>query len=160
MELKKRHTGLYIVLTVLLTLLLSLVCWLATGPRSLTPHWFRYGFYPLESQQIKASVAIQRMAGDGIITDRNADTKNTVTYTYNSRTEAVLWRVYSAGLVVEWLEANALSVWTVCAALALVVVLLWSTAPRRRTRRMQAAMKKTFQTCGAHFEQEDESIEY
>ncbi|MEA5039633.1 MAG: hypothetical protein VB086_07325 [Clostridiaceae bacterium] len=161
MEIKKRRTGLWVFLTALLALLLALAAWLATGPRSLTPGWFRYGFYPLTDATPSFGQPVESaMAGDGIITDRNAATKNAITYTYNGQEEAVHWRVFHIGQIVKWLETNTISVWAVCAALTAITVLLWGTARRRRIRRMQEVMKKNFQTYGARFEQEDEGVEY
>lgn len=161
MEIKKPHTGLWIFLTVLLGILLALVCFLAAGPRSLTPSFIRYGFYPLPAVPSPSdSPAIQRLAGDGIITDRKAPTENAVTYSCNGRTETAIMRVSNIGLIVEWLSANAMPVWGICAASALVVLLLWATAPRRRIRRIQKHMKQTFDACGAQFEKEDQTVEY
>ena len=158
METRKRHTALWIVLTVLLGLALAKLCWLATGPESLTPGFFRYGYYPLEN--VPASSA-GYLPGDGIITDRNAPVgENSVVYRYAGRDEVVIWRVFHVGSIVRFLHANALSVWALCAAAAVVCAILWITAPRRRVRRMQEQIRKTFAACGAKYDREDENIDY
>ena len=74
--------------------------------------------------------------------------------------EVVLWRIRGLGRLVDFLSANSLSVWALCAAAAAVCVILWLTAPRRRVRRMQEQMKKAFAACGAKYDREDENEDY
>lgn len=163
METNRRHTGLWVTLTVLLAIALALLCWLAAGPQALTPASFRWGFYPLPAAAPYSSdrlTAVQ-MAGDGIITDRNAPVlADSVVYRYRGEDEVVLWRIRGLGRLVDFLSANSLSVWALCAAAAAVCAILWLTAPRRRVRRMQEQMKKTFAACGAKYDREDENEDY
>ena len=100
-------------------------------------------------------------ASRGIITDRNAPVlADSVVYRYRGEDEVVLWRIRGLGRLVDFLSANSLSVWALCAAAAAVCVILWLTAPRRRVRRMQEQMKKTFAACGAKYDREDENEDY
>ena len=161
MELKKTHTGLWVTLTVLLALALALLCFLAAGPKSLTPDFFRYGLYPLSSVPALSSGLEARFGGDAILTDRNAPVgAGSVVYRHNGRDEVVRYQIFRVGRVIEFLSANALWVWGLSGAAAALCAVLWATAPRRRVKRLQAQMKKTFAACGARFEQEDEGVEY